>query len=347
MRNFPVDFPLICYALKAFADFVIQPNQNATSQMNLYSAFHSARLASTSLVFSALFCASPVLAQLPNGDLKIEDKILRVGDTDIDVIIYRNVKRPSGITFLSLHNNEQVLNPIVIANIIDSSGAFVALTPPLDKGGSLCRFVRFSLNGQSYYFDPNRIWDDNNVKIGTSADCLSNALSGSPDSPASKSKAKAAVIRFRNDLARVLEISNGNKNLYLVSVHNNRSLPFDSERLIPNDCASRYGSVSQRADDAATGDFFFVTDKQAFDYYSSKDFNVVQQLKSALTTKECKDGSMSIFAQSKGIPFTTVEVNYSDESNGDRSALKAQKIAASMVKAVYSYYNSWPGQPTQ
>lgn len=301
---------------------------------------HSNKLAFAGILSAACLFTSPVIAETLRGDLDIKNLTIGVGDSKVNVIVYKNERKPSGLTFLSLHNNEQTLNPIVIASIIENGGSFVALSPPLDKGGNLCRFVRFSVGGVSYYFDPNRIWDDNRIQIGLSANCISNALGKSPSSPAVISKVQSAVVGFRNDLIRVLGISTRAPDLYLVPVHNNRLLPFDSDTLIPSQCARRYASKSQASDEASRGDFFFVTDDKRFDFYSSKDFNVVQQLASTLSTEKCLDGSLSIFAQSKGVPFTTVEVNYSDDGNNDRSALKAQKKSASMLQTVFNAYSS-------
>lgn len=301
----------------------------------------SDKLVFAGLLSAACIATSPVHAEVTGGDLDIKNPAIRVGDSKINVIVYKNARKPSGPTFLSLHNNEQTLNPIVIASIIENGGSFVALSPPLDKGGNLCRFVRFSLGGVSYYFDPNRIWDDNRILVGLSASCISNTLGGRPSSPAVVSKVQSEVISFRNDLIRILGINNKDPALYLVAVHNNRFLSFDSDRLIPSECAMRYASKSQALDEASHGDFFFVTDTKKFDFYSSKDFNVVQQLVSTLSSEKCLDGSLSIFAQSRGLPFTTVEVNYSDDGSNDRSALKAQKKSASMLQAVFNAYTSF------
>ncbi|MCP9841395.1 hypothetical protein KBY93_12235 [Synechococcus sp. J7-Johnson] len=301
---------------------------------------YSSKLTLAGIVGAACMFSPPVFAEVLRGDLDIKNLTIGIGDSKINVVVYKNTSKPSGLTFLSLHNNEQTFNPIVIASVIEKGGSFVALSPPLDKGGNLCRFVPFSVGGESYYFDPNRIWDDNRIKVGLSANCISNELGSIPSSPAVLSKVNSAVVGFRNDLIRVLGINNQDPNLYLVVVHNNRFLAFDSEKLIPTACAKRYTSKSQASDQASRGDFFFVTDDRTFDFYSSKDYNVVKQLPSTLSTNTCLDGSLSIYAQSKGLPFTTVEVNYSDDGDSDRSALKAQKKSASMLKTVYNAYNS-------
>lgn len=302
--------------------------------------YHSVKslLAGIAGAYCTLFL--PASADVSNGDLVIKNPVIRVGDSKVNVIVYRNENKPLGPTFLSLHNNEQTLNPIVISNVIERGGSFVALSPPLDNQGNLCRFVRFSIGDSNYFFDPNRIWDNARVRIGISANCLTNELGESPSNSGALSKAKAAVVGFRNDLIKLLGINDKKPNQYLVSVHNNRFLPFDSSVLIPDKCAKRHASKGEASSKASLGDFFLVTDNKAFDFYASRDFNVIWQLDSTTSTEECLDGSLSIYAQSRGIQFATVEVNYFNDGNEDRSALKAQKKSALMLQSVYSAYDS-------
>ncbi|MFN9637125.1 MAG: hypothetical protein ACK55D_10470 [Synechococcaceae cyanobacterium] len=308
--------------------------------MNNHRARHLAKQIFSCIPSAICVIAIPVSAAVVSGDLVIENQAIKIGDSRVNTIVYRNVKVPSGPTFVSLHNNEQTLNPIVISNVIDRGGSFVALTPPLDAKGNLCRYVRFSIGDSSYYFDPNRIWDDTRIRVGTSANCITNELGDAPSDPGRLAKVEAAVSGFRSDLIQILGISEKRPRQYLVSVHNNRFLAFDSEKLIPNKCARRHASERQATSRASVADFFLVTDSKTFDFYAGQDFNVVQQLPSTTSTEECLDGSLSVFAQSRRIPFTTVEVNYLNDGSLDRNALKAQTKSASMLKAVYEAYKT-------
>jgi hypothetical protein len=301
--------------------------------MSIHSVFTSSPL--KLLAMAGLIVANPAIEKASAQALQIQDNILRIGNTAVHAIVYKNITNPSNLKFVSLHNNEQLLNSMVIANIIDKTGTFVMLEPPLDNDGNLCRWVRFSIGGQALYFDPNRMWDNSHISLNTTADCVTNTFAGTPN-PNLLSQGRQAVIRFRDEFVRLLGIDENSRPGYLVSVHNNRGLRFDSKVLIPDDCATRHPSNINPPDDITAGDFFLVTSDQSFNYYSGRgSYNVVLQTPATLSTPECRDGSLSIFAQSKGIPFTTVEVNY---GNNGRSALDSQKKAASMLTSVFSAY---------
>lgn len=318
--------------------------------MSLLSAFTSSPLKVVAM--AGLLFTTPVIEKASAQALQIQDKILKIGDSNVHAIVYKNIARPSGLVFVSLHSNEQLLNPMLIENLVDKAGTIVVLSPPLDKGGNLCRWVRFSIDGQVFFFDPNRMWDDSRIKLGTEAGCADNTppsmpRAGNQVDPTVVLRAKNAVISFRKTFASLLGFDGSSRPGYLVAAHNNRGLRFDSEEVFPDACFTRNSSKTSASDDSAAGDFFLVTSKKSFEYFASKDYNVILQTPATLSTEDCQDGSLSIFAQSLGVPFTTIEVNYSGDNDGERSTVKSQKKAASMVRSAFSAYSQHTGAGSQ
>lgn len=284
-------------------------------------------------------------ANAQSAGLTARAATLPIGDSSVKAMVYDNQSKTRDVTFVLLHGNEQILSPVVVSNLVSRKGRFVSIVPSLDDKGNLCRFVKFRLGGNTLFFDPNRIWDDSKIKIAKSADCIGNSLGSQLEASQDRERALQAVISFRSKLSTLLGIGQSPDSSLVVAIHNNRNLDYQSERLIPSECASRAGRGGAKAGGSSynNGDFFLVTTEGGFRFFADNGFNVVRQMPNTPTTPQCQDGSLSVYSQSRGIPFVTVEVDYTGDS-ASRSALQAQNIASKMINAVFVYNDSRGGR---
>lgn len=293
----------------------------------------------TSIILLILSLVSPAIAQIQNGDLSIKNKTISLGDSNINVIIYKNKQNPNLATFISLHNNEQTGITNLISRIISDGGMLVILMPELSAEGNLCRFIKFKIGGNNYYVDPNRIFDDSRIVIYSSIDCLNNSGEELED-PEQIAKISPRISAFGKNFLQILEV-NQNKNRYLVAFHNNRDLHYNSSDLIAEEVCAKLHSSSQNIQDTNNqSDFFYVTEESAFNYFSQQDFNVVWQQEEAINNPLCNDGSLSIYAQANKIPYINLEVNYlgeKDKGNSLRDVLTTQKRASIMLNSLFEF----------
>jgi len=295
----------------------------------------------TSIILLILPLISPAIAQIQNGNLSIKNKTIALGDSKINMIIYKNKQNPNLATFISLHNNEQTGITNLISRIISDGGILVILMPELSAEGDLCRFIKFKIEQNNYYVDPNRIFDDSRIVIYSSIDCLNNSGEELKDlEQIAKIIPKISV--FSRNFLQILEV-NQNKNRYLVAFHNNRDLHYNSSDLIADEaCAKRHSSSQNIQDIINQSDFFYVNEEIAFNYFSEQDFNVVWQQEEAINNPLCNDGSLSIYAQANKIPYINLEVNYlgekdKDEGNSSRDVLTTQKKASIMLNSLFEF----------
>jgi hypothetical protein len=286
-----------------------------------------------------------------DGVLSIEHKQIPLGDDNVNVIVYTNPFKRLGASFLSLHNDEQVGVVVLLSRIMQDGGIFGAVIPPLHITGVPCRYAGFRIDGIRYQIDPNRLWDDAKLEPYKVDSCLGVNKGDSNQKVSDKdvlARIRASVSGFRSTLLNLLAVNQGaGDGRYLVAIHNNRDLHYTFEDVQKKQCGVKSPVVKDVPRDRQS-DFFLVTSKEDYAHFVGQGYNVVWQQEVALSDNECQDGSLSLFAQSKGIPFITIEVNKQGESKEDpgessgrpRSAESSQVVASKMINSVFSFLKS-------
>lgn len=208
----------------------------------------------------------------------------KVGDTFVYADVFQHGK-PSP-TMVNVHDDE---NTSVLAGRVvvkESGGRLIELS----HSGQ--RFVEFKLGGQTYRFDPNRIFSDEGIRATLSR----------------RSNYSEAAHRVVKEFAAGFITQFGlDREPVIVALHNTdgHGLTINSYRADGNlSSASSTLHVSTRR---SPGDFFYVTDPRFFDYLKTRDFNVTLQDDAHVPD----DGSASVYFARKGIPYLNIEADVS------------------------------------
>lgn len=225
------------------------------------------------LLFTSATTAGPASSR--------DDEVISIQLGDTVVQFVATERAPTGVRFVSLHENEQTA-VAAARRIIERHGGRL-----LELKAQRQRLVSFRLAGTHYTFDPNRIFTD--VGIEKSLRRYGPYSRAAHDAVARLGKRLIAEIRT-------------NLSPPIIAVHNNSDGALSVESYRPG--ASLQGEAASIAINPKLDpdDFFLVTDRAMFDRLAARGFNVVLQ-----SARPTDDGSMSVFCQRSGIPYVNVE----------------------------------------
>ncbi len=206
----------------------------------------------------------------------------KVGDTIIHAKVFQ--RGDSSLTMINVHDDE---NTSVLAGKVvvkESGGRLVELV----HSGQ--RFVEYNLDGQTYRFDPNRIFSDEGIRVTLSR--RSNYSEAAHR--VVKKFAESFIGQFGFDREPVI-----------VALHNTdgHGLTINSYRADGD--KSSASATLHASSRRSPGDFFYVTDRRFFDYLKARDFNVTLQDDAHVPD----DGSASVYFARKGIPYLNIEAD--------------------------------------
>jgi hypothetical protein len=227
----------------------------------------------------------------------------KVGDVTIHARVFQRGK-PSP-TMINVHDDE---NTSVLAGKVvvkESGGRLVELAH------SGRRLVEFRLDGQTYRFDPNRIFSDDGIRATLSQ----------------RSSYSEAAHRVVKEFAASFIGQFGlDREPVIVALHNTdgRGLTIHSYRADGDkSSASVTLHVSARR---SVGNFFYVTDRRFFDYLKARDFNVTLQDDAHVPD----DGSASVYFARKGIPYLNIEADVSHLEEQTQMVRVAREMIAEL-----------------
>lgn len=195
----------------------------------------------------------------------------KIGDTTVSIV----VSGSGGWTMVALHENESTSVRVAKA----TGGRLVELK---HTGG---RYVHFTLKGRKYVIDPNRMFTTTGIKGNLK--------------PYSAEGHKA-VEGLADEMLKHI------RDRRVVALHNNTNggdvsiVGYKPGGKYASDASLTHVNPAHDADD-----FFFVTNQWVFDLLKSGNYNVALQSRSAKD-----DGSLSIYAASKGIVYINVEAQF-------------------------------------
>ena len=208
----------------------------------------------------------------------------KVGDVTVHAHVFQR-GAPSPV-MINVHDDE---NTSVLAGKVivkESGGRLVELVH------SGRRFVEFKLDGQTYRFDPNRIFSEDGIRATLSR----RSYYSEPAHRVVKEFAAGFIAQFALDHEPVI-----------VALHNTdgHGLTINSYR-VDGDKSAASATLHASAR-RSVGDFFYVTDRRFFDYLKARDFNVTLQDDANVPD----DGSASVYFARKGIPYLNIEADVS------------------------------------
>lgn len=209
---------------------------------------------------------------------------LSLGETNVQVQVFQNGS-PSP-TFLNVHDDENTSVAAGQKIIRESGGRLVEFRH------TGARLIRFSLEGERFVIDPNRIFSEAGIEATLK-------LHG-PYTEA----AHRAVRQFANTY---LDRFGLDQEPAIVALHNNSDGDLTIHSYEPG---ARHAATSIEVYVAANrspDDFFYVTDRRFFDYLKKREFNVTLQDNARVPD----DGSLSVYFARKGIPYLNIEAEMS------------------------------------
>lgn len=208
----------------------------------------------------------------------------RIGETNLNVLVFQH--GPPSPTFINVHDDE---NTSVAAGktVIEQTGGRLI---ELSHSGE--RNVRFTLNGERFAFDPNRIFSEAGIRATLKYQSHFSEA------------AQHAVKRFA---AQWLERFALDREPVIIALHNNTERALTIHSYEPGHEHATTSKAVHIAPTRSPDDFFYVTDERFFDYLKQRDFNVTLQD----NTRVPDDGSLSVYFGQRGIPYINIEAEIS------------------------------------
>lgn len=150
------------------------------------------------------------------------------------------------------------------------------------------RALSFTVNGETYRADPNRIF--------TPAGVASTLAHYGKDAAA----ARLALARFAGQLLAVAGVGQASA---VVALHNNHPGGYSAASYLAGGKLSAAARAVHLGEPQAPDNFFYLTDARLFAALSAQGFNVVLQDNARVPD----DGSLSVFAARRGLVYVNVE----------------------------------------
>lgn len=239
------------------------------------------KLASCVVIALALMLASGCCVSSPRPAMNTQ---FSIGDQIVTAEVFqRGAARP---VMLNVHDDENTSVTAGKAVIEQAGGRLIQFSH------SGRRNIRFTLNGERYAFDPNRIFSDAGIR-----DTLERQSAWSE-------AAHRAVKRFAT---QYLEHFALNREPAIIALHNNSDDTLSIHSYEPGREHAASTARVHVASNRDPDDFFYVTDQRFFDYLKARDFNVMLQD----NANAPDDGSLSVYFGKKGIPYVNIEAELS------------------------------------
>lgn len=229
----------------------------------------------------ALFFISSCSAKNPDvRPVQSADTVIthRVGETEVSFRV-RNFKNAKGKVYIILHDDENTAVEAADSIVSRFGGTMIELRA---KG---TRMISFKLKGQTYTFDPNRIF----TPVGVKATLLKNGRT-SPEAEKATGELGSLIAGM---VARFDTV---------IAVHNNKR-GYSLKDYLAGGAYEKDVAEVNWVKGSSPNDFYFVVERDDFDALKAKGINVVIQSASSVTD----DGSLSVYCQQKGIRYLNCE----------------------------------------
>jgi hypothetical protein len=236
------------------------------------------------LHFCLLFHLSLVTVQTLAQNLAIESKSYFLGKTEIKAVKHSKSGN-SEVVFINLHDDENTSVEAALAHLARFGGQLIEL----QHSGK--RLVEFDLEGQKFKIDPNRIFT--RAGIRKNLERYGNYTE----------KAEKLIFDWGQQLIK--DFLQGYK--MIIAMHNNGNSKGFSVKSF-----AKGGNFADEAEKTyinpqiGRGDFFYVIDKQHFDFLQTQQWSVVLQNNASVTD----DGSLSVFCSQNSLAYINVEAEH-------------------------------------
>lgn len=205
-----------------------------------------------------------------------------LGDTTI-TLLKSTYNAPRDYLFLQLHDNETAGEEAAIQYLQKNGGVLLSLENGKERN------VSFKLAGQSFTFDPNRIF----TSVGLQA-TLERFGGSTPEAIAQVEGLAQTILLYLPDTALIVAIHNNTDEAF-------SALSYRNDTTYQKDAAGLFIS-----DEWDVDDFFLTTEKNLFDSLAQLEYNVVLQD----NANAADDGSLSVYFGRKGVRYVNVEAEH-------------------------------------
>lgn len=220
-----------------------------------------------------------------------------IGETKVSVVEKRCYPCDQGIVFINVHDNETTSVKAAEQYLNEIGGRIINI----ENNGE--RLINFSYKGESFTFDPNRIYTSEGINSTLTI------LSRRYDTDAAKEVA---------DFAKSLIADYIINSKLIISLHNNMDsslsiLSYKNMQAGNDSVGKTFINPGMDADD-----FILTTDTSFFNRIKEKNINVVWENVEAIED----DGSLSVYAARHNIPYINMEAQH-EHAEEQLSMLKA------------------------
>lgn len=231
-------------------------------------------------------CTTLEMAQspAPHVEMTLHKVAFQIGETKIHAQSRQFGK--GKLTMVNVHDDEQESVDAAVTVLEKCGGRLVELT----HSGE--RRVVFSLDENSYSFDPNRIFSKAGVRL-----TLRNEVNRDAKVP---EKAHRAVDEFAAQFIGYFKLD---KAPAFITLHNNGDGGLSIHTYEPGGDWAADTDVLHVSSTIDPDEFYFVTDRRIYEELKERNANVILQD----NTIKRDDGSLSVFAGRHGIRYINVE----------------------------------------
>lgn len=245
-------------------------------------------------LFSSAQCQS-----LPSSSLR-DSSIYMLNDKPVQLI--RHQYGEPHIHFLALHDSEKTGLRAAFKFMGIYGGSVVEL-----KYG-LVRNIDFLDSLKEFSFDPNRIFTDEGAYLGLARYSEPLIHDGLTE-------------KVRKLGEEVLKFMNADRLSVIIALHNNYNGGFNIHSYKQGNYLENIAEEIFINPDMDSDNFIYVTDRRFFDYLKQRKVNVILQSRDAPD-----DGSLSVFAMQRQIPYANIEVQHGNLSENYRLILLVNEM---------------------
>ena len=245
-------------------------------------------------LFSSAQCQS-----LPSSSIR-DSSVYMLNEKPVQLIRHRYGE--PHIQFLALHDSEKT----GLRAAFKFMGIYGGSVVELSYG--LVRNIDFLDSLKEFSFDPNRIFTDEGAYLGLAKYSGPQIHDGLTEK-----------VRKLGD--EVLKFMNADRLSVIIALHNNYNGGFDIHSYSQGNYLENIAEEVFINPDLDPDNFIYVTDRRFFDYLKQKEVNVILQSKDAPD-----DGSLSVFAMQRQIPYANIEVQHGNLTENYRLILLVNEM---------------------
>lgn len=206
-----------------------------------------------------------------------------LGDRQVEVVVHE--AEAPGLTYLNMHDNEDTAADAALDVIRRNGGRLVELQHTGERN------VAFSLGDSAYAFDPNRMFTPGGLEATLR------------EHGAYSEEAQRAVTALADTMLQAAAID---ELAVVITVHNNSEGEYSTLSYVGDGQYQSDALFAHYDNTSDPDDFFYVTNEQLYSHLRDAGFNVVLQDNAKVTD----DGSLSVYAGRRGIPYINVEAQH-------------------------------------